>query len=136
MLGRLRGTPALVALLLYGAGLRLDEGLALRVKDVDLARGELLVRAGEGGKDRRTVLPDAAREPLAAHLAHVRDLHARDLGTGGGRTPLRTPWHASSRALPANGHGSSPSRPPADTWTRRPGSASATTSTDRRCSVR
>ena len=97
VLGRLRGTPALVGLLLYGAGLRLNEGLQLRVKDVDFARGELLVRAGKGGKDRRTVLPEAAHQPLTAHLVQVQRLQARDLATGGGRAPLP---HALARKFP------------------------------------
>lgn len=74
--------PALVTTLLYGGGLRLSEALGLRVQDVDLARGELLVRAGKGGKDRRTVLPAAVEGQLAAHLARVRALHARDTAAG------------------------------------------------------
>lgn len=84
------GAPpyGLVGTLLYGAGLRLMEALRLRVKDVDAARGELLVRAGKGGKDRVTVLPEVAATPLAAHLARVRTLHARDLAGGGGRVAL------------------------------------------------
>jgi integron integrase len=88
VIGALRGPSALVALLLYGAGLRLLECLRLRVKDVDLARAELTVRAGKGGKDRRTVLPEAARAPLAEQLARVRRLHASDLARGGGEVPL------------------------------------------------
>ena len=88
VLGRLRGTPAIVALLLYGGGLRLLECLRLRVKDVDFGRGELLVRAGKGGKDRRTMLADAACEPLRRHLVAVERLHARDVAAGGGRAPL------------------------------------------------
>ena len=93
-------TPALVAMLLYGAGLRLAEALALRVKDVDLAGGELTVRAGKGGKDRRTMLPDVARAPLREHLARVRALHGRDLARGLGRVALP---HALARKLPEAG---------------------------------
>ena len=61
------------------------EGLHVRVKDLDLTRGELLVRAGKGGKDRITVLPAIAGDGLVGHLARVRALHARDLADGGGR---------------------------------------------------
>jgi integron integrase len=93
-------TPALVATLLYGAGLRLSEALSLRVKDVDLAGGELTVRAGKGAKDRRAVLPDVAREPLRTHLARVRALHGRDLAQGLGRVALP---HALARKLPTAG---------------------------------
>lgn len=83
------GAPyGLVGTLLDGAGLRLMEALTLRVKDLDLARGELLVRHGKGGKDRVTVLPASAADPLAAHLARVRVLHARDLADGGGAVAL------------------------------------------------
>ena len=88
VLAELSGAPRLVALLLYGSGLRLLEALRLRVKDLDLARGELTVRAGKGDKDRRTVLPAAAAVPLREHLARVRALHARDLARGAGRVAL------------------------------------------------
>jgi integrase len=93
-------TPALVATLLYGAGLRLSEALSLRVKDVDLARGELTVRAGKGAKDRCTVLPEVAGGPLREHLARVRTLHGRDLARGFGRVALP---HALTRKLPEAG---------------------------------
>jgi integron integrase len=98
VLARLRGTAALVALLLYGSGLRLLECLTLRIKDVDVARGEIVVRSGKGGKDRRTVLPDSARDRLDAHMAGVRALHARDLARGSGRVALP---HALDRKLAA-----------------------------------
>jgi integron integrase len=59
---------ALMARLMYGCGLRLMECCRLRVKDLDLQRGQLSVRAGKGGKDRQVMLPAAAREPLATQL--------------------------------------------------------------------
>ena len=61
VLRELRGVPQLVALLLYGSGLRLLECLQLRVKDVDFGRGEIRVRWGKGGVDRVTPLPVAVR---------------------------------------------------------------------------
>ena len=66
LLDHLRGTAWLVASLLYGSGLRLMEAMRLRVQDVDLGKGEITVRCGKGQRDRRTVLPVAAREPLRA----------------------------------------------------------------------
>jgi len=92
--------PALVATLLYGAGLRLSEALALRVKDLDFARGELTVRAGKGAKDRCTVLPQVAGATLRAHLERVRTLHGRDTARGLGRVVLP---HALARKLPEAG---------------------------------
>ncbi|HYB66260.1 MAG TPA: integron integrase [Steroidobacteraceae bacterium] len=72
LLAQLEGTSWLVANLLYGSGLRLMEGLRLRVKDLVLERGELIVREGKGGKDRVTMLPAALATPLRAHLARLR----------------------------------------------------------------
>ena len=88
VLAHLDGPPRIVALLLYGAGLRLLEALSLRVKDMDFAMGQLLVRHGKGGKDRVTVLPTAAVAPLIRHLERVRRLHDRDVARGGGRVAL------------------------------------------------
>ena len=85
---RLRGTMRLIALLLYGSGLRLMEVLSLRVKDVDFERGEITVRRGKGAKDRVTVLPDGVRDPLRRHLLRVRELHRRDLAAGRGEVEL------------------------------------------------
>jgi integron integrase len=73
VLAEMRSTPWLMASLLYGAGLRLHECLALRVKDVDLERRELVVRDGKGRKDRVTVLPDSLGKPLEGHLARLRE---------------------------------------------------------------
>jgi integron integrase len=74
----------LIASLLYGAGLRLMEAVRLRVKDVEFARHEIIVREGKGGKDRMTMLPESAIEPLKRHLAKVKALHEEDLAAGGG----------------------------------------------------
>ena len=72
LLSQLDGIPWLVASLLYGSGLRLMEGLRLRVKDLALNRNELIVRQGKGGRDRVTMLPAALQQPLQAHLAKLR----------------------------------------------------------------
>ena len=72
----------LPAALLYGGGLRFMEALRLRIKDIDLDRRQISVRDGKGQKDRVTVLPERWRERLAAHLADVRAIHARDLERG------------------------------------------------------
>jgi integron integrase len=82
------GTPWLVAMLLYGSGLRLLECLQLRIKDVDFGRGEIQVRDAKGGRPRVTVLPVAVREPLKRHLEAVRRQHAADLGSGRGGVAL------------------------------------------------
>ncbi len=78
----------LVVRLLYGSGLRLLEGLRLRVKDVDLARREIVVRDGKGGKDRVTMLADQLVAALRAQIARARAVHEADLARGGGETWL------------------------------------------------
>lgn len=82
------GVMALVARLLYGTGMRLMEGLRLRVKDVDFERREILIRDGKGGKDRVTMLPERLTMPLQAHLLKVKALHERDLVEGFGAVYL------------------------------------------------
>ncbi len=82
------GAAALMAKLLYGCGLRLNEALTLRVKDLDFRRGEILVRDGKGRKDRRTVLPRSIQEELRRHLNAVQRVHERDLREGAGRMVL------------------------------------------------
>ncbi len=88
LLGALEGTNRLIAQLLYGSGLRLLEGLRLRVKDVDLARLQITVRSGKGDKDRVTMLPVSVAEPLRVHLEEVRRLHAQELAAGRGEVWL------------------------------------------------
>jgi integron integrase len=88
VVGQLRGSVWLVAMLLYGSGLRLMEALTLRVKDLDFARREVVVRRGKGGKDRVTMLPEGVVAPLTRHLERVRAMHGRDLARGGGAVAL------------------------------------------------
>jgi integron integrase len=85
VMARLDGVPALVVRLLYGAGLRLQECLELRIKDIDFERREIVIRRGKGGKDRRTMLPATVCEALGAHLEAVRAQHRADLAGGHGR---------------------------------------------------
>ena len=84
LLGQLDGVPWLMASLLYGSGLRLMECVRLRVKDIDFARGELMVRQGKGAKDRRTMLPARLRDPLQQQLREASRVHERDLAAGFG----------------------------------------------------
>ena len=88
LLSRMRGTRWIMASLLYGAGLRLRECLKLRVKDVDFGYRQILVRDGKGGKDRVTILPASAIQPLEAHLVRVKALHDRDVADGCGDVEL------------------------------------------------
>jgi integron integrase len=84
LLGELSGSVGLLVSLLYGTGMRLLEGLRLRVKDVEFTRREIVVRDGKGTKDRVTVLPENLIPALQQQLAKVRALHQRDLAEGFG----------------------------------------------------
>jgi integron integrase len=90
VLANLAGDRWLMASLLYGAGLRLMEGLHLRVQDVDFARSEITVRDGKGAKDRVTMLPQSLIDPLRDHLRKVKVIHELDLAGGWGRVALPT----------------------------------------------
>ncbi|MGK2858402.1 MAG: integron integrase [Thermoanaerobaculia bacterium] len=82
------GVAKLIAALLYGSGMRLSEGLRLRIKDVDLVGGRIVVRDGKRNKDRRTMLPRILREPIVAQMEAARALHLVDLEEGYGRVEL------------------------------------------------
>lgn len=84
VLRRLEGPSWLVAALLYGSGLRLLEALRLRVKDVEFGINQLTVRSGKGAKDRVTMLPGIAKEPLRRHLEIMRLQHQQDSERGAG----------------------------------------------------
>jgi integron integrase len=82
VLAELDGVPLLVASLLYGGGLRLMEAMQLRVKDIVMERGEVIVRGGKGAKDRVTVLPATIVDPLKSHLASLHRKFLRQRKSG------------------------------------------------------
>ena len=90
ILAYLHEPPHLMATLLYGAGLRVLECCRLRVKDLDFAANQIIIREGKGDKDRVTLLPHSAKMDLARHLDMVRSQHQRDLARGAGWVELPT----------------------------------------------
>ena len=88
VLDHLTGIYQLMARLLYGSGLRLMECVQLRVKDLDFAQHQVIVRNGKGMVDRVTMLPDSLIAPLQDHLARVKRLHDSDLAHGYGSVDL------------------------------------------------
>jgi integron integrase len=82
------GVYRVMADLLYGAGLRRLECCRLRVKDLDLERGQIMVRGGKGDKDRVVMLPRKLRPAIVALLDRRRALHERDLARGVARVEL------------------------------------------------
>lgn len=98
VISAMRGVPRLAALVMYGAGLRLMETLTLRVKDLDLDRLVVTVRAGKGDRDRVSVVPRSAVVALTEHLDEMREQHDLDVGRGAGYVELP---HALARKIPA-----------------------------------
>jgi integron integrase len=88
LIGVMRGTHQLMAKLMYGCGLRVTECVRLRVKDVDFAMNQIVVRDGKGKKDRITVLPDDVKPAIKEHLVYVQQLHQSDLAKGYGKVYL------------------------------------------------
>lgn len=88
VLESMSGVNALVARLLYGTGMRLMEGLRLRVQDIDFGHSQIIVRQGKGGKDRVTPLPESLIENLDNQLKYAKRLHIADLEEGFGRVHL------------------------------------------------
>jgi len=84
----LDGTNKIIVSLLYGSGLRLNEALKLRIKDIDLDYKQILVRDGKGEKDRHTILPNSVLPELKKHLNSVFLKHKEDLKNGKGETIL------------------------------------------------
>lgn len=88
LLAHMSGVDRLMAELLYGSGLRLLECVRLRVKDVDFAQRQVLVRDGKGAEDRVTMLPTGVTSALHEHLSAVREVHRKDLAAGFGAVYL------------------------------------------------
>jgi integron integrase len=84
LLQQMSGVQGLVATLLYGTGVRLMEGLRLRIKDIEFERREIVVRDGKGGKDRVTVLPEDLVIPLQKQLGRRQAQHLADSADGFG----------------------------------------------------
>ena len=101
LLVQMNGIPRLMAILLYGGGLRLLECARLRVKDVDFARNQLVVRGGKGDKDRVTMLPAVVKPELARHMEAVKQQHEADVRQGASWVELRS---ALARKYPNAGH--------------------------------
>ncbi|NJN24422.1 MAG: integron integrase, partial [Acaryochloridaceae cyanobacterium RL_2_7] len=88
LLQNLQGTPQLLAKLLYGTGMRLSEGVRLRVKDIDFEQSKIIVREPKGNQDRTTVLPQSIQSLLQAQLLQTQQLHQDDLAQGYGSVYL------------------------------------------------
>jgi integron integrase len=88
VIAAMEGIQKLMAMLLYGSGLRLMECLRLRVKDIDFEMKQIVVRNRKGTKDRITVLADNAKPDLKAHLEKVKMLHEEDMAKGFGKVYL------------------------------------------------
>ena len=106
VMSRLEADKRLIAVLLYGGGLRLLECLRLRVQDIDFAAHQILVRDGKGNNDWLIMLPESATVLLQEHLAKIRGIRQQDLAVGYGRVCMS---YALSRNYP-NGAGAAGSR--------------------------
>lgn len=88
VIAQMDGVHRIMTQIMYGSGLRLMEVMRLRVKDLDFANRQIIVRDGKGENDRITMFPDILLEPLRLHLQQVRTLHLQDLAQGFGTVYL------------------------------------------------
>ena len=88
VIGKMKGTPKLIAQLLYGSGLRITECLRLRIKDIDFSNHQVIVRDGKGENDRATILPDSLVSILKSQIEITRLIHQKDLKEGFGEVSL------------------------------------------------
>ena len=106
ILGFLEGEHRLFAQLLYGTGMRISEGLQLRVKDLDFDHGTIIVREGKGSKDRALMLPESLAPSLREQLSRARAWWLKDQAEGRSGVALPTPLSGSIRAPGIPGRGS------------------------------
>ena len=88
VIGNLNGQKKLIAKLLYGTGMRLNEAISLRVLDIDFDQNEIIVRHGKGDKDRHVMIPQKLVSELRAHIEKVKELHNKDLADGWGAVSM------------------------------------------------
>ena len=88
VIGELKGIDFLIASLLYGCGLRISEAIRLRVQDIEINSGYIVVRESKGEKSRRTLLPLTLKERLLEQLNFVKCQHKKDLSDGFGSVYL------------------------------------------------
>ena len=88
VIANLNGQKKLIAKLLYGTGMRLNEALSLRILDLDFDQNEIIVRHGKGDKDRHVMLPQKLIPELKEHIEKVRSLHNKDLADGWGSVTM------------------------------------------------
>ena len=100
IIGKMRGTPRLMAKIMYGSGLRVMECMRLRVKDLDFDNRQIIVRGGKGDNDRLTILPESIIPELKQMLQDVKALHEKDLAEGYGETILPNALDVKYRAAP------------------------------------
>lgn len=88
VLGHARGRAAIILALMYGGGLRVGEAVALRIKDVDTDRREIVIREGKGNRDRVTMLPASLVDEVERQIDRVRKMRLRDAMRGHGFVAL------------------------------------------------
>lgn len=88
IINNLSGKYHLIAGLLYGCGLRINEALNLRIKDINLANNTLFVYRGKGKKDRYTLLPHSLEPAIEQHISECQFIHKNDVSAGYGLPSL------------------------------------------------
>lgn len=88
LLENLTGVYGIMGQLLYGGGLRLNECLRLRVKDIDFEHRTITLRDTKSNRDRATCMPDSVIPALKLHLEKVRAQWAEDTANGYGEVEL------------------------------------------------
>ncbi|MBA3028663.1 MAG: integron integrase [Desulfobacteraceae bacterium] len=78
LIDHLQGIPCLMAKIMYGGGLRLNECTRLRIQDLDFQRSAVMVRGGKGDKDRQTIFPESIAKEMQEHLDSIRQTYEID----------------------------------------------------------